>query len=254
MRNKLKKLLGTLGLATLAGIFGAYFYIHFFSAHVSSAFTENSMLHIPVNQTGQIGLNGNQIQAVPAGFAGYSDANLPDFIKAADMTIHGVVHVKTIQSVQNNNFGNPFDFWGRQRPMQPQEGSGSGVIISADGYIVTNNHVINNSDNISITLNDNRTFAAKIIGTDPSTDLALLKIDEKNLPFVTYGNSDNVIVGEWVLAVGNPFNLTSTVTAGIVSAKARNIGILPDQYKIESFIQTDAAVNPGNSGGALVSL
>ena len=128
------------------------------------------------------------------------------------------------------------------------------MIISEDGYIVTNNHVVDEAKKVEVTLDDNRNYTAKVIGTDPSTDLALLKIEQKGLPYLSYGNSDNVRVGEWVLAVGNPFNLTSTVTAGIVSAKARNIHILPDQkFPIESFIQTDAAVNPGNSGGALVN-
>ncbi|MBK7888133.1 MAG: Do family serine endopeptidase [Bacteroidetes bacterium] len=141
------------------------------------------------------------------------------------------------------------------RQMPQQQSTGSGVIISEDGYVVTNNHVIENGSEVSITLNDKETFVAKVIGTDPSTDLALLKVDAKKLPHIALGNSDQVRVGEWVLAVGNPFNLTSTVTAGIVSAKARNINILPDQrFPIESFIQTDAAVNPGNSGGALVNL
>ena len=133
-------------------------------------------------------------------------------------------------------------------------GNGSGVIISEDGYIVTNNHVIANTDSFEVTTNDKRTYKAKIIGKDPTTDLALLKIEAKNLPIVEFGDSDAVQVGEWVLAVGNPFNLTSTVTLGIVSAKARNINILSQQeYSVESFIQTDAVVNPGNSGGALVN-
>jgi Do/DeqQ family serine protease len=133
-------------------------------------------------------------------------------------------------------------------------GSGSGVIISKEGYILTNNHVIDNADNIEVVLNDKRTFDAEVIGTDPSTDLAVIKVDAENLPFIPFGNSDNLKLGEWVLAVGNPFNLNSTVTAGIVSAKARNINILSSSFAIESFIQTDAAVNPGNSGGALVNL
>ncbi|MEE1089990.1 MAG: Do family serine endopeptidase, partial [Paludibacteraceae bacterium] len=136
---------------------------------------------------------------------------------------------------------------------QYREGSGSGVIISTDGYIVTNNHVIDNASTVEVTLNDKRKFDAKVIGTDPSTDIALLKIEADSLPIISFGNSDNLHIGEWVLAVGNPFNLTSTVTAGIVSAKARNINILNAEMKIESFIQTDAAVNPGNSGGALVN-
>jgi Do/DeqQ family serine protease len=157
-------------------------------------------------------------------------------------------------------FNNPlFEYFfgpqqGRQQQEIPmQEGSGSGVIISEDGYIVTNNHVIDRSKEIEVTLNDKRTYKAKLIGADPNTDIALIKIEAENLPVVLFGNSDSLKVGEWVLAVGNPFNLTSTVTAGIVSAKARNINIINSQMKIESFIQTDAAVNPGNSGGALVN-
>jgi Do/DeqQ family serine protease len=137
---------------------------------------------------------------------------------------------------------------------RPPTGSGSGVIISSDGYIVTNYHVVESSDEIEVILDDKREFKAEVIGTDPTTDLALIKIDTERLPFVEYGSSDNVRIGEWVLAVGNPFDLTSTVTAGIVSAKGRNINILRNQLAIESFIQTDAAVNPGNSGGALVNL
>ncbi len=154
-------------------------------------------------------------------------------------------------------FGENFDFFfdsPRGITPMPRMGSGSGVIVTNDGYILTNNHVIRNADKIEIVTHDNRFFDATIVGVDPSTDLALLKIDEKNLPFVKIGNSDKIEVGEWVLAVGNPFNLSTTVTAGIVSAKARNINIIRDQASIESFIQTDAAVNPGNSGGALVNL
>ena len=177
-----------------------------------------------------------------------------DFTNAAQLTINGVVHVKTTYPLRNSRNYDPFrEFFGNPYRGRQQGGSGSGVIISENGYIVTNNHVVQDADNIEVVLNDNRTYTAKVIGTDPSTDLALIKIDEKNLPFIYYGNSDDVRIGEWVLAVGNPFNLTSTVTAGIVSAKARNIGILPDQFAVESFIQTDAAVNPGNSGGALVN-
>lgn len=176
-----------------------------------------------------------------------------DFTHAAEMTINGVVHVKTTYGTRASRSSDPFrEFFGNPYRGR-QGGSGSGVIISENGYIVTNNHVVANAENIEVVLNDNRTYTAKVIGTDPSTDLALIKVEEKNLPFIYYGNSDEVAIGEWVLAVGNPFNLTSTVTAGIVSAKARNIGILPDQFAIESFIQTDAAVNPGNSGGALVN-
>ena len=181
-----------------------------------------------------------------------------DFTDAAEKSIQAVVHVKTKSLQDNFHYGNPlFDFFfgdsGYDYTPQPQLGSGSGVIISNDGYIVTNNHVVENSDEIEVILDDKRSYSAKLIGTDPTTDLALLKIDEKDLHYISYGNSDELRIGEWVLAVGNPFNLTSTVTAGIVSAKARNINILSKSFAIESFIQTDAAVNPGNSGGALVS-
>ncbi len=191
-----------------------------------------------------------------------STGEVTDFTFAAERSIHAVVHVKTEStrvSEGNYSFGNPFFdyFFGpRQRfeYEQPVMGSGSGVIISNNGYIITNNHVIDRANRIEVILNDKRTFEATVVGRDPSTDLAIIRINSENLPFVSFGNSENLRVGEWVLAVGNPFNLNSTVTAGIVSAKARNINILSDRYAIESFIQTDAAVNPGNSGGALVNL
>lgn len=186
-----------------------------------------------------------------------------DFTYAAEKSIHTVVHIKTSATAQTNNnyFHDPFRYFFEPSTPQQKElrrGSGSGVIVSQKGYILTNNHVIEGADKIEVTLNDKRTYIAELIGTDPSTDLALLKINETNLPFINYGNSDEVRIGEWVLAVGNPFNLTSTVTAGIVSAKARNINILNHNpgkniNPIESFIQTDAAVNPGNSGGALIN-
>jgi len=183
----------------------------------------------------------------------------PDFIEPASKSIHAVVHIKTEYSRKNSmydSFFNFHDFFGDSPYQQgPLQGAGSGVIISPDGYIVTNNHVVQDASKIEIVLNDKRSYEGTIVGTDPSTDLAVVRIKESNLPFLTYGNSDEVQIGEWVLAVGNPFNLTSTVTAGIVSAKARNINILgtPDGTSIESFIQTDAAVNRGNSGGALVN-
>ena len=151
-------------------------------------------------------------------------------------------------------FMNSFTATGYPGEEEPVMGIGSGVIITADGYIVTNNHVIENSDKVSVTLNDKREFEARVVGTDHSTDLALLKIDTEGLPFITFGNSDALRIGEWVLAVGNPFNISSTVTAGIVSAKGRSMAIIEDDYRIESFIQTDASVNRGNSGGALVNL
>lgn len=179
-----------------------------------------------------------------------------DFTVSAEKAIHSVVHVKT-KAMRESYSYNPFYefFFGDRGPSQPQPvmGYGSGVIISRDGYVVTNNHVIQGMDNIEIVLNDKRSFEAKVIGSDQSTDLALLKVDADDLSFLSFGDSDDLKLGEWVLAVGNPYNLTSTVTAGIVSAKARSIGILQDQLPIESFIQTDAAVNPGNSGGALVN-
>lgn len=186
-----------------------------------------------------------------------------DFTVAAAMVTPAVVHIKTTYSASARG-NDPFDafreFFGgpNNRNRAPQQASGSGVIITSDGYVVTNNHVVENADKIEVVLNDKRSYNAKVIGLDPNTDLAVLKIEEKNLPFVKYGNSDAVKVGEWVLAVGNPFNLTSTVTAGIVSAKGRTIGLLgnandPNSRPLESFIQTDAAINRGNSGGALVN-
>lgn len=183
-------------------------------------------------------------------FMGSAPEMNTDFTQAAEMTVHAVVHVKNItMSRQPTNIFEYFQGGGQPRAMV---GSGSGVIISPDGYIVTNNHVIANASNLEVTLNDNRIFPAKIIGTDPASDIALIKIDNsEDLPFLPFGDSNNIKVGEWVLAVGNPFNLTSTVTAGIISAKARNL----PQFEGSplSFIQTDAAVNRGNSGGALVN-
>lgn len=188
------------------------------------------------------------------------DSSSTDFTWAAERSVDAVVHVTTefTQSV-DYSFGNPlfYFFFGPRdyMPRQKVQSSGSGVILTHDGFIVTNNHVIENADEITVVLNDKRKFTAKLVGTDPSTDIALLKIDATDLPFLSFGNSDNIKIGEWVLAIGNPFNLTSTVTAGIVSAKARNINILSGrEFAIESFIQTDAAVNPGNSGGALINL
>lgn len=186
-----------------------------------------------------------------------SMGGLPSLTDAAAVATPTVVHIKSnimVQSRRRGMFGDPFfdDFFGPSRPRSAQS-SGSGVITSPDGYIVTNNHVVENAQALEVVLNDGRSYPATIVGTDPSTDLALIKVDEEDLPFLPFGNSDQVEIGEWVLAVGNPFNLSSTVTAGIVSAKARNINILKEQTAIESFIQTDAAVNPGNSGGALVN-
>ena len=189
--------------------------------------------------------------------AGGAAGIMTDFTMAAERSVNSVVHIKTISEQVNNLSYDPFAelFFGQQKRQQSfiQQGSGSGVIISEDGYIVTNNHVISGSDKIEVILNDRRTYEAEVIGADASTDVALIKIKAKGLPFLPYGNSDNVKVGEWALAVGNPFNLNSTVTAGIISAKGRNNILNGNKRPIESFIQTDAAVNPGNSGGALVN-
>lgn len=189
-----------------------------------------------------------------------------DLTYAAEKALPAVVHIKYVQNSKTttvevedpfSDFFDPFGFFGnpgggsrRQQVQTPKkEASGSGVIISADGYIVTNNHVVEGADELTVTLNDNQEFSARIIGTDKTTDLALIKVNAKNLPTLTIGDSEKLKVGEWVLAVGNPFNLNSTVTAGIVSAKARSLGA----NGVESFIQTDAAINAGNSGGALVN-
>ncbi|MFY7734266.1 MAG: Do family serine endopeptidase [Bacteroidia bacterium] len=200
-----------------------------------------------------------------ARYASLSDGGQrPDFVAIAELATPTVVHILTIvdapQSRNETQEINPFDFFGGRGFSMPQQGpsagSGSGVIISQDGLIVTNNHVIDGATKIKVVLNDKREYDAELLGKDNNTDLALLRITETNLPFAVIGNSDEVKVGQWVLAVGNPFNLTSTVTAGIVSAKGRNLNINRgngQQYPIESFIQTDAAVNPGNSGGALIN-
>ncbi len=204
------------------------------------------------------------VSSTPVALANYTGpAYMPsDFVEAAEKTVNSVVNIKSIyESMGNQLYYDPFHFFFGDSPYnrpQQQMATGSGVILTEDGYIVTNNHVIKGAQKIEVTLNNKETYEAKVVGMDPGTDLALLKIEAEKLPFIRYGNSDEVKVGEWVLAVGNPFNLTSTVTAGIVSAKARNINIIGGdprngQIPIESFIQTDAAVNPGNSGGALVN-
>jgi len=178
----------------------------------------------------------------------YKPYETPDFTMAAENTVNAVVHVKNV-TLSRGQMTFEDLFFGRSS-QRTQLGTGSGVIISPDGYIITNNHVVERSQELTVTLNNNKTYEAKIIGTDRKTDIALLKINpDEDLPVVTFGDSDDAKIGEWVLAVGNPFNLTSTVTAGIISAKARDLSGNASQ----SFIQTDAAVNPGNSGGALVN-
>lgn len=190
-----------------------------------------------------------------------STAGNVNFTYAAEQSVNSVVHVKTystevpqVDPFFEFFFGQPSSRSYNDQPVQ--RGAGSGVIVSKDGYIVTNNHVIDGAEKVKVTLNDKRSYDAKVVGVDPNSDIALLKIDQADLPFMRIGDSDNLRIGEWVIAVGNPFNLTSTVTAGIVSAKGRNLPVREDmnQYQVESFIQTDAVVNLGNSGGALVNL
>ena len=219
------------------------------------------------NQSGAVSVQGTSpIQLTNYVAPASPQAQLPDLTQAAEKSVHAVVHITTkIKAQSYGGSDNPlYDFFFGPRGNSPQPrgynqepeynmGAGSGVIIGSEGYIVTNNHVIEDADNIEVVLNDSRKFTAKVIGRDPNTDIALVKIDAKELPYLTWGNSESLKLGEWVLAVGNPFNLTSTVTAGIVSAKSRSIGIMSGQMPLESFIQTDAAVNPGNSGGALVN-
>lgn len=208
-------------------------------------------------------------------FAGMNSSAVgDDFVKAAKTTVPAVVTIKNYQSRTANRaseqdlfdffFGDPFGGRGQQRQRQQQQvpdnmpsGMGSGVIISPDGYIISNNHVVAGANKLEVVLSNKKSYIATLVGTDPNTDISLLKIEEKGLPYLNFANSDNIEVGQWVLAVGNPLGLNSTVTAGIISAKGRGIGILSSQGKaanpIESFIQTDAAINPGNSGGALVN-
>lgn len=248
---KLKHFLGTIVIAVLSAT--ATFY--FLNEKMNKG--EQSTQVLPQNPT-------------PAQYktVSYSSGAVPHFVDAAAKATPAVVHVKTSFEIKTKTsrqfYGDEMFEWffGRRGKQMPQGkhalGAGSGVLVSADGYIVTNHHVIDRADIIEITLSNNKTYTAKLIGTDPDTDLAVLKIEENNLPYLNFANSDNIRVGEWVLAVGNPFNLSSTVTAGIVSAKGRNINLLENygtqgNTAIESFIQTDAAVNPGNSGGALVS-
>lgn len=244
-------------------LFGAMVVVSSVTAAATFKMMENRMATDIVAQT-------SEIQLTPAGlFTTTNNTSVTDndFTRAAEKTVNAVVGITNKQVQQQmqsyGGMNDPFFdfFFGQRAPRQQQPqssdpmpvGSGSGVIISSDGYIVTNNHVVDKADELTVTLNDRRQFTATLVGTDPTTDIALLKVDAKDLPTITMGQSDALKVGEWVLAVGNPFNLTSTVTAGIVSAKARSLGNSGNKLGIESFIQTDAAVNPGNSGGALVN-
>lgn len=239
---ELKKYVAAVVASLASAAFGAYLY----SRHVAAQ-------PQPV---------GGVTVAPPVQSVAFGAAPPSDFTTAAELTVNSVAHIKVTKQSQQSPYGGGsdiFDFffgpgYGRQyQRSQPVQNSGSGVIISADGYIVTNNHVIDGADKIEVVLNDKRSFEAKLVGTDPTTDIALIKVEATGLRALAFANSDDVRVGEWVLAVGNPFNLTSTVTAGIVSAKSRHVGINTSSMAIESFIQTDAAVNPGNSGGALVN-
>jgi Do/DeqQ family serine protease len=237
----MKKIVSSVLMATLGGFFAlatAHFIYKGHSEGIQKPYEKDQAIY--------------KLSSTSAG----SGANT-DFILAAEKSVNAVVHIKTTSEQVSNLAYDPFAelFFGPQKRQQSfiQQGSGSGVIISEDGYIVTNNHVINGATKIEVILNDKRSYEAELIGADASTDVALIRIKEDSLPFLAYGNSDAVRVGEWVLAVGNPFNLNSTVTAGIISAKGRNNILSGNQRPIESFIQTDAAVNPGNSGGALVN-
>lgn len=243
------RFLSTLSIALLGGV-GALTLNHFYTAKQYQWAAETQLRNpLPVKF---VGLNSS---------AATMPENNSGFVSAAQKSIPAVVYIEsTVEMEGQPTYNSMWDYlYGNGHP-QRMEGkvSGSGVVISADGYIVTNNHVVEEGDQLKVTLSNRQTYIAKVIGKDPATDLALLKIDAKDLPYMEYGNSDDAQVGQWVLAVGNPYNLTSTVTAGIISAKGRNIDILPQDpsrrmYPIESYIQTDAAVNPGNSGGALVN-
>ena len=202
-----------------------------------------------------------QTPTLGAHFTSYEQGSYPDLTYAAENAVKAVVNIEVISEVAVPSGGyNPFfDFFGipQQQPgMQKREqrSGGSGVIITPDGYIVTHNHVVEHSTKLRVKLNDGRIFDARKIGTDPATDVALIKVDAEDLPTLVFGSSDALRLGEWVLAIGSPFDLQSTITAGIVSAKARQLDVIPDDFRLESFIQTDAAVNPGNSGGALVNV
>lgn len=234
----MKKLILNISLAFIFGILGAFVFFKFNPSNNNSSFQTESLKGILANYNGKI-----------------AEGNL-SFVLASKVSTPCVVFIKTTAIVQQRNpFGWFFDGYDPFGSIGQVSSTGSGVIVRKDGYIVTNLHVVKDANTIEVVLNNKKkNFVAKLIGTDPSTDLALLKIEADNLPSITLTNSDDLQIGEWVIAVGNPFNLTSTVTAGIVSAKGRNINIVNNQFPIESFIQTDAAINPGNSGGALVNL
>ena len=249
---KTRTFFGNIAIAVLSAFIAVIVYSNYFHEEISNI----SDAEIQKQKALDLVVDSNEVNysQIPITTRG----GVFDFTEAAERSIRAVVHVTSKYNLESEDYyKNPIYNWLFGETYRQQSVSfGSGVIISEDGYIVTNYHVVEKSDEIQVVLNDKRTFTAELVGTDPSTDIALLKLESTNLPYISFGNSDILKVGEWVLAVGNPFNLTSTVTAGIVSAKARNINILDNQsnYPIESYIQTDAAVNKGNSGGALVDL
>ncbi len=239
---------GTMVVAAVAGGAAAWGVIHRAEESQSITYIERE-----VERTPQLG----------AQFTAYEKGQYPDLTYAAENAVKAVVNIEAIQEVALQQNWDPFlEFFGLPQGSrnygeprkQERRAGGSGVIISEDGYIVTNNHVVDEATKLRVTLNDGRSFDAEIIGTDPATDVALIKIEAEHLPSLAFGSSDALRLGEWVLAIGSPFDLRQTITAGIVSAKARTLGVIPNEFRIESFIQTDAAVNPGNSGGALVNV
>jgi len=247
---KTRAFFGNIAIAVLSALFAVIIY----SNYIKDKVEHKPDIEAQKQNTIEILEDSNQVNYTQIPLD--TDGQVLDFTQAAEKSVHAVVHVTSKYNLETNYYDNPiYDLLFGGVPRQPVESFGSGVIISEDGYIVTNYHVVEKSDEVQVVLNDKRTFKAELVGVDRGTDLALLKIEGSDLPFIVLGNSDILKIGEWVLAVGNPFNLTSTVTAGIVSAKARNINILRGaNYPIESYIQTDAAVNKGNSGGALVNL
>ena len=228
-------------------------FVYFLATALVSSLTAFAVVKLTDKERGDYNENS---ATLPLRNVTLSDQLYPDFTFAAETAVKAVVHVKVTKKGMEQPFTIYDFFFGYGNPgMSPrnQVNSGSGVIITSDGYIITNNHVIEGADEIVVTLEDNISYKSKLIGRDPVTDIALLKIDANNLPYLSFGNSDSLRLGEWVIAIGNPYNLRSTITAGIVSAKGRSMPATGEEFKIESFIQTDAAVNPGNSGGALVT-
>lgn len=256
MKNNTKFTLSIIAASFLGAVLALGIYMGF--SQGSSLFNTRSLSNTLGQKSDAAHFTGNMQQVALAG------GHVPDnFVEAAERSVHGVVNVRSeigsrTKSHRQQRFIDPFElFFGQRGMREPQEqpgavSIGSGVIISTDGYIITNNHVIKGASKVTVSTNDNKEYEATIVGSDPATDLALLKIDAKNLPVIPFGDSEALQVGEWVLAVGNPFNLSSTVTAGIVSAKGRST-VNDGSLQVASFIQTDAAVNRGNSGGALVN-